>query len=105
MLGMIAHDVEQRFAHVEHRAIEHDGVGVFVGNELVDGRRESGGRHLVAAVAERKRQELGDLGRVVNQDYAAGRHIKVQGLDACSSLFFFPAAGSRSRTHTRPPAV
>jgi hypothetical protein len=52
-------------------------------------------------VAEREAEQLGDFGRVVDEQNPARRaHFVPERAPA-----FGPEAGSRSNTHTRPPAV
>jgi len=88
-------DVEQRLAHVEGGAIEDERVGAFLGDSLANRDGVPGRGDVVPAVAEREAQQLGDLGRVVDEENAA----------PCVHVVPGPAAGSRSNTHTRPPAV
>ena len=37
--GCVAHHVEERLAHVEDRTIEHERIGVMLGDEFVDDAR------------------------------------------------------------------
>ena len=101
---VVSHHIEERFAHVVGGAIEHERVCARVDDPLADRVGVAAGDDVVAAVAERKGQQLRDLRRVVDEQNASrGVHFLPE--PAPGNLFFFPAAGSRSRTHTRPPAV
>ena len=67
MIGIIAHGVEERLAHVVCGAVEHHRIGVVLDHQFVDGRREPFRAHLVAAITQGEGQELGNLGRIVNE--------------------------------------
>src|SRR6516165_10355687 len=64
---VVAKAVEERLAHVEGGAVEHKGISAVLNNQLMDGGGISRSKDLVATVAERKGQELGNLGRVVDE--------------------------------------
>jgi len=66
MLGIITHSIKQRLAHIVRGAVQHDSVGVLFHSQLIDCVRISLGTNLVAAVAQCKRQQLGNLRRIVN---------------------------------------
>ena len=104
MSRVVSHHIEERFAHVEGGTIEHERVGALVDDPLADRDGVAGGDDVVPAVAQREGQQLGDLGRVVDEQNAS-RRVHFLPEPAPGRRFFFPAAGSRSRTHTRPPAV
>src|SRR5713101_6209426 len=59
----------------------------------------------VAEITKRKGQKLGNLRRVVDEQDAAQSMRYFLPAPAPGSRFFLPSEGSRSRTHTRPPAV
>src|SRR5208337_5181519 len=82
MIGVVTHGVEERFAHVEGGTVEHNGVGAVLQNQLVDGRGISRSEDLVAEVTQRKRQELGNLRRVVDQQDARQPYLLLAGSGA-----------------------
>src|SRR6185503_6130138 len=108
-----ADDVEERLAHLVDRAVEDERIGALVGEMLVDRGREAGGNHAIAAVAQRERQQLGNLGGVVDEEDpprqslrgGGGRVHFVLPEPVFGRRFFFVSDGSRSSTHTRPPAT
>jgi len=71
MIRMVTHAVEQRLAHIVGGAVEHEHIGMLLENQLVDSRSISLCESLVAAVTQRKRQKLGNLRRVVDEQDAA----------------------------------
>ncbi len=71
MIRMMTHAVEERLAHVIRRAVEHDRIGVLLQNQFVHGRGIAVCVHLIASVAQGKRQKLGNLRRVVDEQNAA----------------------------------
>ena len=101
--GLAPEGVEERLAHVERREVEDDGVRAGAGRELSDRGGEARRDDVEAAVPERERQELGDLGRVVDEEDA--RRPVHEALSAPASRSFGPAAGSRSKAQTLPPAT
>src|SRR5208337_3223709 len=70
VIRMVTHGVEERLAHVEGGAVEHERVGALLENQLVDSDGVSRCADLVAVVTQRKRQQLGYLRRVVNEQDA-----------------------------------
>ena len=70
---LAAHGVEQHLRHVERRAVEDERVGPPGGDQIADARIEARHRDLVAVIAERERQQLRDLRRVVDQQNAHHR--------------------------------
>ena len=75
-----------------------------IDDQLVDRVGKAAGDDLVPAIAQRKREQLGDLGGVVDQkDPSSAVHFLAAPVPG--SRFFLPSDGSRSSTHTRPPAV
>ena len=71
VIRVMPHRVEERFAHLESATVEHEGVGALLQNQFVDGSGISGCEDFVAAVTQRKRQQLGNLRRVVDEQDAA----------------------------------
>ena len=71
VIRVIPHRVEERFAHLESATVQHQGVGALLQNQFVDGSGISRCQDLVAAVTQRKRQQLGNLRRVVDEQDAA----------------------------------
>ena len=67
---VVSHHVEERLAHLEVRAIEHERVGALVDDQLTDRVSVAGGDDLVSAVAQREGQQLRDLRRVVDEQDA-----------------------------------
>ena len=95
MIGVRTHGIEQRLAHVEHGTIEHEGVRVLLGDELGDLVGEARGEHVIAVIAQRERQQLGDLGGVVDEQNA--RQI--------TSFVLRPWSVVRPRSLVRPRSV
>ena len=56
MIGMIPDSVEQRFAHVESGAIQHDGGSVVFQDQFIDRVRVSRREDLVTEVSQGERQ-------------------------------------------------
>src|SRR2546430_8259608 len=82
---------------------------VFI-DQLVDAVGEAGRDDLVPAIAQREGQQFRNLWRVVDQQDARHerstfdvRPTECQAFEVTRG--FFPAAGSRSSTQIRPPAV
>src|ERR1039458_2179670 len=71
VIRMVTHGVEERLAHVVGGAVEHERIGALLENQLVDGDGVSRCKDLVAAVTQRKCQQLGNLRRVVDEQDAA----------------------------------
>src|SRR5207247_5971662 len=65
-----AYRVEQRFAHLEYRAVENERIGVMFGDQLDDARIVAACHDIEAAFAESEREQLGDLRRVICEQYA-----------------------------------
>src|SRR5262245_51555951 len=113
MRWIAADEVEERLAHLVDGAVEDERIGARIGETLVDGGGEAGGDHAVAAVAQRERQQLGDLRSVIDEEDPPCRSLCGGGGRAHFTLpepvfgrrFFFVSDGSRSSTHTRPPAT
>jgi hypothetical protein len=101
---VFANGVEERLAHIENRTIEHERIGALLHKQIVDVSGVPGGENVVAAIAQCKRQQFGDFRRVVDKQDAPQPYYFLP-VSAKGSRFFLPAEGSRSRTHTRPPAV
>src|SRR6266705_6179 len=93
VIRVVTHGVEERLAHVEGGTVEHERIGSLLQNQLVD------------EITKRKGQKLGNLRRVVDEQDAAQSVRYFLPAPAPGSRFFLPSEGSRSRTHTRPPAV
>src|ERR1019366_1178636 len=70
VIWMVTYGVEERLAHVEDRTVKHERIGALLQEQLVDSKGIAGGEDIVAAVAQRKRQQLGDFRRVVNEQDA-----------------------------------
>src|SRR5882762_8300973 len=70
VIRVITHGVEERLAHIVDGTIEHEGIGALLNDELINGGGIAGGENVVAAVAQRKRQQLGDFRRVVDEQDA-----------------------------------
>lgn len=66
-MWMVTHRIEEGFAHIESRTIEHQRVCAVLDDEIVNGIRISRCEHLVAEVPQRECQKLGDLRRVIDQ--------------------------------------
>jgi hypothetical protein len=105
VIRVVTHGIEERLAHVEGGTIEHERVGVVFQNQFVDGYSKSRRENLVAQVTQRKREKLGYLRRVVDEQDAAQAYPYFLGTPEPGKRFFLPSQGSRSITHTRPPAV
>ncbi len=105
VIRVVTHGVEERLAHVEGGTVEHERIGSLLQNQLVDGVDISRCEDLVAEITKRKGQKLGNLRRVVDEQDAAQSVRYFLPAPAPGSRFFLPSEGSRSRTHTRPPAV
>ena len=100
---IVAHHIEERFAHLEDGTIEDERVGTLLDDPFIDSVREAGGDHVVPVVAQRKREQFGDLWCVINEEDPSRFHFLAA--PAPGNRFFLPSDGSRSSTHTRPPAV
>lgn len=70
VIGMVTHGVKQRLAHVVSGAVEHQRIGMMLLNALVNRGVIPFRKNLVAAVAQGKRQQLGNLRRVVDEENA-----------------------------------
>src|SRR4029077_16287009 len=70
VIRITAYGVEERLTHIVGRTIEHESVHLLLQDELVDGVSKAGRKDCVSAVTQRKRQKLGDLRRVVNEQDA-----------------------------------
>ncbi len=105
VIRVVTHGVEERLAHVEGGTVEHERIGSLLQNQLVDGVGISRCEDLVAEITKRKGEKLGNLRRVVDEQDAAQSVRYFLPAPAPGSRFFLPSEGSRSRTHTRPPAV
>ena len=105
MSRVVSHHVEERFAHVEGGTIEHERVGALIDDPLADRDGVAGGDDVVPVVAQREGQQFGDLGRVVDEQNASRSRSLLAGAGARQALLLCPADGSRSNTHSRPPAV
>ena len=104
MRRIVPDHIEERFAHVEEGTIEDERVGALIDDPLAHGVCVAGGDDVEPVVAQREGQELCDLRRVVDEQNAS-RRVHFLPEPAPGSRFFLPAEGSRSSTHTRPPAV
>jgi len=71
MIWAVPHGIEQRFAHLQCRTVDHQRIGALFRDQIVDGLRKSRREDLVAEIAQRKRQKLGNLRRIVDEQYAA----------------------------------
>src|ERR1700693_5009533 len=97
VLGILAHRVEERFAHVVRGTIEHQRVSMLLSNHFINGCRVTGRKYFVAVVSQRKRQKLRNLRRVVDQQYPARRHST-----SCRRFRCRAAASSCLRTAPDP---
>src|SRR3981189_581145 len=70
VIRIITHGVEERLALVIDGTIEHESIGALLNDELINGGGIAGGENVVAAVAKRKRQQLGDFRCVVDEQEA-----------------------------------
>jgi hypothetical protein len=66
VLRRAPHRVEQHLGHVVGGAVEHQRIRLMLVDQLADRRIESDGRDLVAVIAERERQQLRNLRRVID---------------------------------------
>jgi len=67
MVGVVTHGIEQRLAHIIRSAIQHQRYGLLRNNQFVDADVVSLREDLEARVALGKRQQLGNLRRVVDK--------------------------------------
>ena len=104
MSRVVSYRVEQRLAHLEDRTIEHERVGALVGDQLTDCVRVAGGDDFVPTVTQGEGQQLSNLWRVVDEQNAS-RCVHFLPEPVPGRRFFLPAAGWRSSTQTRPPAM
>src|SRR6266481_9852116 len=70
VIRVITHGVEERLAHIVDGTIEHEGIGALLNDQLIDSGGIAGGENVVAAVAQRKRQQFGDFRRIVDEQDA-----------------------------------
>ena len=105
MIWVGAHRVEECFTHVVAGTVEHQRARAVLNNQVIDTAGVTGCGDVVAQVTQRKRQQLGNLRRVVNQQDAwqVFRYFLLAPLPG--SRFFLPSEGSRSIIQIRPPAV
>jgi len=103
--GMAAHAVEERLAHLEGGAVEHERIGALLLNQLVDCGTVTRREDRVAEITQREREQLGDLRRVVDEQDAAQSYAYFLPGPVPGSRGFLAAQGSRSMTQIRPPAV
>src|SRR5271165_4597680 len=75
VVRVVTHVVEERLAHVEGGTVEHECIGAVLLNQFVDGVGKSGCEDLVAEVTQCKRQELGNLRRVVDEQDAGQPYL------------------------------
>jgi hypothetical protein len=101
---MVAHRVKERLAHIVSGAVEHYRLSAMLIDELIHGVAVSRGKYFVAVIAQRERQQLSDLRRVVNEQDAPQASYFFAG-PVPGSRGFLAAQGSRSITQMRPPAV
>jgi hypothetical protein len=105
MIPTLPNGVKQRFTHRIRTAIQNYGLGVVFDCKFVHPAGVSLGEYLVAEIAQRKREQLGNLRRVVDQqDFVQAIYFFAAG-PVPGSRGFLPAEGSRSITQMRPPAV
>ncbi len=71
VIRMVTHGVKERLAHVVGGTVEHQRIGMMLLNALVNRSVIPFRKNLVATVAQGKRQQLGDLRRVVDEQDAA----------------------------------
>lgn len=71
VIRVVTHSVKERLAHVEGGTIEYERIGSLLENQFVDGDRISRCQDLIAEVTQRKRQKLGNLRRVIDEQDAA----------------------------------
>ena len=100
-----SHAVENRLAHVVDGAVENESVGVLLRDQFIHGRGKTRGENIEAVIAQRKRQQLGDFRRVVNEQDARQIERYFLPVPEPGMRGFLVAESSRSMTHTRPPAV
>jgi hypothetical protein len=105
VIRVMTDGIEERLAHIEGGTIEHQRIGVVFQNQFVDADRKSRCKNLVTQVTQRKRKKLGNLRRIVDEQDAAQAYPYFLGTPKPGNRFFLPSQGSRSITHTRPPAV
>src|SRR5271166_3745688 len=82
VVRMVTQAVKERLAHVEGGTVEHERIGAVLQNQLVDGRGISRCEDLVAEVTQRKRQQLGNLRRVVDEQDARQPYLLLAGSSA-----------------------
>jgi len=105
MVRIVAHGVEERLAHVVRRTIEYHCKSPLLLDQVVDCRIVAFREDFVAVIMQRERKKLRDFRRVVNQQDPAQAFGYFFAGPVPGSRGFLAAAGSRSITHTRPPAV
>jgi len=79
VIWVVPHRIEQRFAHVEGGTVEHEGIGALFKNQFIYALGISRGEDAVAAVPQRKRQKLGNLGRIVDEQDAVQPNLILAG--------------------------
>jgi len=105
MIRMLPYSVEQRLAHFVTGTIEHYRIGAMLNDQLADAGSVSRREDFIAKVAQRERQQLGNLRRIVDQQNAAQAFYFLAAGPVPGSRGFLPCAGSRSIIQIRPPAV